>query len=38
MKIPLPLLLDLIACEQIKKEGFEHKVRTDDIFDMLSVR
>ena len=35
----MPLLLDLIACEQIKHEGFElKKYNNDDIMSILNVR
>lgn len=37
--MPHPLLLDLIACEQIKNEGMEHKkYNNDDLMSILSVR
>lgn len=39
LEIPLPLLLDLIACQQIKCEGFEPKaIDEDNIMAILSVR
>jgi len=39
MEMPLPLLLDLIACQQIKQEGFEVKTfDNDDLMSVLSVR
>jgi len=39
MTIPHPLLLDLIACEQIKNEGFEQKTfDNSDFMSILSVR
>ena len=35
----MPLLLDLIACEQIKHEGFEAKAYdNDDLMSILQVR
>lgn len=39
MEIPLPLLMDLIACQLIKAEGFDRKqFDNDDIMSILSVR
>ena len=37
--MPLPLLLDLIACKQIKDEGFEHlEYNNKDLMSILAVR
>lgn len=37
--MPLPLLMDLIACKQIKDEGFEHKeYNNKDLMSILAVR
>ncbi len=39
LDMPLPLLLDLIACKQIKDEGFELKeYDNDDLMSILAVR
>lgn len=39
LTIPMPLLLDLIACEQIKHEGFEIRAyHNDDLMSILNVR
>lgn len=37
--MPLPLLLDLIACQQIKVEGYDmERFSNDDLMSILSVR
>lgn len=37
--MPLPLLMDLIACKQIKDEGFERQeYNNDNLMSILAVR
>lgn len=39
MEMGLPLLMDLIACQQIKAEGFEAvKFDNDDLMSLLAMR
>ena len=38
MEMDISLLMDLIACHQIKVEGFEQKDNSDDLMSILAMR